>query len=172
MKNLNKLGIIAILVLMVQMGWAQKPGKFGHINSNDLLLVMPEKDTAETKLQEYAKQLELQLTTMTGEYEKKLTEYQQNQGVMNDIVKASKEEEIMDLQRRIQEFQGKAQQSLQKKEAEIMEPIIKKAKDAISTVAKENGYSYIFDSGVGAMLYYPEGDDVLPLVKQKLGITK
>ena len=87
-----------------------------------------------------------------------------------EVIRSSKEEEIMDLQNRIQEFQTRAQQSLQKKEAEIMEPLIKKAKDAINEVAKANGYTYIFDSGAGALLYFPEGDDILPLVKVKMGI--
>lgn len=150
---------------------AQKAAKFGWINSNDLLLLMPERDSAEAKLKDFAQQLELQLTSMTGEYEKKYTEYQQNLAVMNDVVKASKEEEIMDLQTRIQEFQQKAQQSLQKKEGDLMEPLINKAKDAISAVAKDNGYSYVFDISVGTLLHYPEGDNILPLVKTKLGIT-
>lgn len=172
MNRILSLGISVGLICLASMSFAQKTGKIGHINSNDLLQVMPEKDTAEAQLQEHAKQLELQLTAMTTEYEKKYTEYQQNSTVMNDLVKASKEEEIMDLQRRIQEFQGKAQQSLQKKETEIMEPIIKKAKDAIEQVAKENGYNYVFDTGVGALLYYPPGDDILPLVKAKMGIKE
>ncbi|MGB0403375.1 MAG: OmpH family outer membrane protein [Salibacteraceae bacterium] len=170
MKVLFKISIVAAVLLSALATTAQKAGKFGHINSNDLLLVMPEKDTAEIQLQNYAKELELQLSTMTTEYEKKYTDYQQNVGSMSEVIRSSKEEEIMDLQNRIQEFQTRAQQSLQKKEAEIMEPLIKKAKDAINEVAKANGYTYIFDSGVGALLYYPEGDNILPLVKVKMGI--
>lgn len=170
MKVLFKISIVAAVLLSALATSAQKTGKFGHINSNDLLLVMPEKDTAEIQLQNYAKELELQLSTMTSEYEKKYTDYQQNVGSMSEVIRSSKEEEIMDLQNRIQEFQTRAQQSLQKKEAEIMEPLIKKAKDAINEVAKANGYTYIFDSGVGALLYFPEGDDILPLVKVKMGI--
>lgn len=149
---------------------AQKALKFGHINSNDLLEVMPEKDTAEKKLQDFAKQLELQLSAMSGEYEKKIADYQANVGVMNEVVKQSKEEEIMDLEKRIREFQGKAQTSLQSKEQELMKPLVEKAKNAIENVAKENGFSYVFDSGSGALLYKPESEDILPLVKKKLGL--
>jgi outer membrane protein len=161
---------VLILTMMVSIPALAQHAKFGYINSNDLLMVMPERDSAEADLQDFAKQLEFQLTAMTSEYEKKVAEYQQNQNVMNDLVKSSKEEEIMDLQRRIQEFQGKAQQSLTSKENELMEPLIKKAKDAISDVAKENKYTYIFDTSTGAVLHYPDGDNILPLVKKKLGI--
>lgn len=70
----------------------------------------------------------------------------------------------------IQEFQQSAQENIRKKEAELLKPIIEKAKTAIGQVAKESGYSYIFDSSVAGFLYKPDGDNVLPKVKTKLGI--
>ena len=76
----------------------------------------------------------------------------------------------MDLEKRIREFQTKAQSSLQTKEQELMKPLVQKAKDAIETVAKENSYTYVFDSGSGALLFQPESDNLLPLVKKKLGL--
>ena len=45
-----------------------------------------------------------------------------------------------------------------------------KQQQAIADVAKENGYSYIFDVSAGALLYQPDSDDILPLVKKKLGL--
>jgi hypothetical protein len=39
-------------------------------------------------------------------------------------------------------------------------------------VAKENGFTYIFDVSAGSLLYQPESDNVLSLVKTKLGITQ
>lgn len=169
-KIITVISLSALMILGSQ-SFAQK-GKMGWINSNDLLVLMPERDSAEAKLKDFAQQLELQLTSMTSEYEKKYTEYQQNMSVMNDVVKASKEEEIMDLQQRIQEFQQKAQQSLATKEQELMKPLVDKAKEAITAVAQANGYAYIFDTSVGTLLHYPEGDNILPLVKTKLGIKE
>lgn len=173
MKNIFKLVLISAFAMALSFdSAAQKSAKMGHINSNDLLLIMPERDSAEAKLKTFAQELELQLTKMSGEYEKKYTDYQANVSVMNEVVRASKEEEIMELQKRIQDFQQKAQQSLQQKETALMEPLIEKAKKAITDVAKENGYTYVFDSSVGALIHYPDGDDLLPLVKKKLGLTQ
>ena len=58
----------------------------------------------------------------------------------------------------------------QEREKALLTPIIDRAKEAIRDVAKENGYTYIFDSAVGVTLY-EGGDDVLPLVKKKLGLN-
>src|SRR5690606_821818 len=149
---------------------AQVKNKFGHINSQELLELMPERTTAEQELQKFAEQLETQLKTMTTEWETKMNDYRANQSVMSDIIRQTKEEEIANLEQRIQAFQQNAQQSLAKKETELVEPMLDKAKKAIEAVATENGYTYIFDTSAGVLLYQPEGDDVLPLVKKKLGL--
>ena len=72
---------------------------------------------------------------------------------------------------RIEEFQQTAQKKLQERQTELLKPIVDRAKQAINDVAKENGYSYVFDSGTGALLYQPDSDDLMPLVKKKLGLN-
>ena len=49
-----------------------------------------------------------------------------------------------------------------------MAPIQKKAIEAIQTVAKENGYAYVISKD--QLLVSPPADDILPLVKKKLGL--
>lgn len=167
---MKKIILVIALIGLGLVSNAQGKLKIGHINSNDLLLLMPERDSAEQKMGQYAKQLELQLSTMSSEYEKKLTSYEQNKGNMTDIIRQDKEGELVSLQRRIQDFQTKAQESLQKREQELMKPLVEAANKAIKEVANEGGYTYIFDSSVGVLLHFPEGDDILPAVKTKLKI--
>lgn len=165
------ISLVVLFLFIATASFAQGKGKFGHLNSNDLLEVMPEKVTAEQTIQDYAKQMENQLLEMQTELEKKYNDYMANQATYSEIVKKTKEDELMSMQQRIQSFQQTAQQELQKKEQELLKPIIEKAQKAISDVAKENGYTYVFDTGVGTLLYWPkDADDLLPLVKTKLGI--
>jgi len=131
---------------------------------------MPETKLADSTLQKFGTSLESQLKTMTGEYQGKVSDFRANEATMSDPVKEAKAREINDLEQRIQEFQESAQQSLQKKKEEIYTPIIKKAEDAIKGIAKEKSYSYIFDTSVGVVLYAQESDDIMPLVKTKLGL--
>ena len=56
------------------------------------------------------------------------------------------------------------------KQQDLIAPIQKKAVDAVQTVARENGYAYVISKD--ALLVSPPADDLLPLVKKKLGITK
>ncbi|MFH2141422.1 MAG: OmpH family outer membrane protein [Bacteroidota bacterium] len=171
MKRLFIVVSVIIILLSSLTSFSQVKQKFGHIDSNELLTLMPERETAKTAIETHAKQLEDQLIAMQKELELKYNDYVEKQATYSDLVKKTKEEEITSMQKRMQDFQTTAQSDLQTKEMELLQPIIEKAKKAIEEVAKEKGYSYIFDIGSGALLYWPEdSDDILPLVKEKLGI--
>ena len=106
----------------------------------------------------------------TAEYQSKLQSYQSKADSLPDAIRATKEKELTDLGQRIQDFQQTAQESIQSKKQEIYGPILKKAEDAIKEIAKEKSYSYIFDTSLGSVIFAQEGDNIMPLVKAKLGI--
>ena len=142
--------------------------KFGYIDSQELLLLMPERKTAEEEVQTFAKSLESQLQAMTAEYQQSVQEYQANEATYTDLVKQDKVTEITGLEQRIQSFQQNAQQALQSKEQELLEPILQKARQAIEDVASEGDYTYIFDKSVGSILYVKESENIIDQVKKKL----
>ena len=144
--------------------------KLGYINSYELLSIMPESAAMQTDLQSYAKGLEGTLEAMQAEYEKKVTDYQQNEVTYTDLVKQDKIIEIENLQKRILEFQQSAQQEINEKEQAMMSPIIEKARKAIQQVAEEGNYVYIFDAKDGNIIHADESQNILPLVKAKLGL--
>lgn len=165
--------LIVMLVAILAMGstaFAQKNVKLGHINSTDLMQIMPGRDTAQAILQKESEELQEQLKTMYDEYEKQVSDYQERQAGWSELIRESQQKRIQDLAKRIQEFEENARERLSKRQEEVLQPIIDRAKKAIEQVAKENGYTYIFDAGVGVLLYQQDSDDIMPLVKKKLGL--
>lgn len=165
-----KITLLIVAVAFSTFGMAQKGTKIGHINSNELMTAMPERTAVQKELETYANELKLQLDAMQKEYQSKIKNFQDKQDVMTDVIKDSKIKEITDLEKRIGEFQQTAEADLQKKEQDLLQPIIDKAKNAINDVAKAGGYTYVLDSSMGSVLYSVDGDDILPAVKKKLGI--
>lgn len=161
--------MLALGLIMSTASFAQAQ-KFGYVNSQELLSVMPEITKAETDLKAFAKSYQDQLETMGKEFEKKGTEYQTTEKTMSDAVKTVKQKELQDLQGRIESYQQSAQEKIAKKKEEIYKPILEKADKAIKDIAKEKGYSYVFDASGGSILYANEADNILPQVKTKLGI--
>ena len=165
--------LIAMMACMLAFGgnaMAQKTIKLGHINSNDLMQIMPGRDSAQAVLQAEVTELESTLKSMQAEAEKRYNEYVAGQAGWTELIRQTKQREIQDMAARIEEFQKNAQEQLQTREQELLKPIIDRAKKAIEDVAKEGGYTYILDAGTAAILYSQDSDDIMPLVKKKLGL--
>jgi outer membrane protein len=163
--------IAALLVFVVAAGHSQNL-KFGHINSDELIQAMPEFDSATAKLEKFRKELVNALDLMTVELNNKNDAYTKEAKNLTDIVKQTKEQELIDLNKRIQDFQQNAQQQLQNKQVELFQPIYTKVDKAIKDVGKENGVLYVFDVAKGALLYFDEtkSTNIMALAKTKLGI--
>ncbi|MDR1183044.1 MAG: OmpH family outer membrane protein [Bacteroidales bacterium] len=170
---MKKASVFLTFLVVIFLGFnlsAQTKIKLAHVNSNDLMLMMPGIDTARKSIEDYAKQLEEEMKAMYTEYEKKTTDFQNNQATMSQSLQQIKLKELQDLEARIRTFEEQAQTELQTKQEELLKPIVDKAKLAIGEVAKENGYTYVFDSSLGVLLYSDESDNIIELVKKKLGI--
>ncbi len=171
MKNLLKYWYLSVAFLFACLLTTGAQIKLGHINSQELFAAMPERDTAQRKLQGIARQFENTLEELEVEYNKKLDDYQKNVATMTDLIRKTKENELQDILQRIQNFQIEAEQDLAKQRAELLKPIQEKAFKAVNEVAEENGFTYIFDMGTGAVIYASDNtEDILPLVKKKLGL--
>ena len=99
-----------------------------------------------------------------------MEQFQKDQATMSQAMQQTKMQDLEDMKKRIESFQEQAQTELQEKQEELLKPLIDKAKAAIDKVAKENGYSYVFDTAQGVVLYSEGGDDIIELVKKELGI--
>jgi len=173
MKRLVLLLIIASPFLFGRSVNAQGTIKLGHINSQELFTAMPESDSAQKKLETVAKQYELTLEQLQVEFNKKYEEYTKltQDATVGELILRTKEEELQSLQQRIQSFQQEAQGEITRKRTEFFQPIQEKAMKAVSDVARENGFTYIFDMAIGTIVFAADNTtDILPLVKKKLGL--
>ncbi len=169
MNKFLKIAFVAVVSLTGNTLFAQTL-KFGHINSSELIQAMPQTKQADSALKVYGSSLDSQLKGMTAEYQNKLQSYQSKRDSLPDAINKTKEKELEDLGNRIQDFQQTAQESIQKKKEELYGPVLKKAETAIKDLAKEKGYSYIFDTSLGSVLYAQPSDDMMAAVKTKLGL--
>ena len=167
-----KLKFITIMICLLLSNMTFSQQLFGHVNSQEILTAMPEAATAQLALQSELETMQLQGQTMMQEFEAQQKQFQIDQATMNDAIRNTKLKELEDLQSRILIFEQNAEQSIQMKQAELFEPILTKIQNAIDEVAKEKGYSYIFDLvGLqGGMVYKDDSHDLTKMVKVKLNL--
>jgi len=168
------LGIFALALFMIFAGQRANAQtfKFAHINSDELIRSMPEYDSAMAKLEKTRKELVNALEIMQVELNNKYEAYNKESKNLTDLVRQTKEQELQDLQQRIQEFQTNAQTKLQEEQTALTQPIFSKVDKAIKDVGKEGGFIYVFDVAKGQVLYFDDtkSTSILPLVKTKLGV--
>ena len=170
MNSLKFFGILLLVAFSMNMQ-AQEGLKLAHIDSQELLSMMPEADSARAALEREQKSIQTQLEEMQVEFNNKYNDYVTRADSMSDFIRQSKEEELQSLQERIRMFEANAQQNLQQQRSKMFQPIIDKAQRAIDKVAAENGYDYVFDISAGSVIFQSDRTvDLMPLVKEELGL--
>jgi outer membrane protein len=175
MTHMKKLLVSLLLTgfIAAGTGFSQATLKLGHIDSQALFTSMPESDSAQKKLEKSAQQMQTTLEQLQVEFNKKYEEYTKltTDNTTSDLILRTKEEELQSLQQRIQTFQQQAEQDITAQRTALFKPIQEKALAAVNQVAAENGFTYIFDKAAGVLVYSaPDSQDILPLVKAKLGL--
>ncbi|MRR18768.1 OmpH family outer membrane protein [bacterium] len=169
MKKVFGILLFAVMIFTAQDGFAQS-FKTGHINRDEIIMTMPDYDSAMKQYNAYGQELTNALELMQVEYNNKLDQYVKDSKNLTDLVKANKEQELADMQNRINNFQQQAQVQLQEKQTELLNPIIERATAAINAVAKDGGFIYIYDIRTLVYVDTVKSTDIGPLVKTKLGI--
>lgn len=176
MKKFLKLTLTLMLVFSASSLFAQK---FGRVDLAAIVTAMPEYKEAEANLQIYGKDLQDQLEQIQVEFNNRYLEYEKNVATYSDSVRQLKERELTELQQRFQDFQQVAQQDMQKKEAELINPVYTKANDAVKVVSTRGGYIAVFntagDQPASAGLAYFDAEaltDITAEVKKELGIVE
>jgi outer membrane protein len=165
--NIRRAALVLLAAGSINIASAQK---IAHLSLDSLVSLMPETKTATEAAQLYLKGLNEESVAMQTEFENKYKDYLEKEATMSELLKRNKQEDLQQLQTRIQEFQRQAEQEYRKKQAELTAPILEKAKKGIEAVAKEGGYKYVLDTSVQntSVLYSEAGDDILMAVKKKL----
>lgn len=163
--------IALVLLCALPFSLMAQEAKLGHINSQEILSLMPERATIEKTIADLQTQWEKESVKMREEYYAKIKEFQDKQATMPESIKQARQSEIGEMEQRISTFNQTAQTDLQKKSQELFAPVIEKVKKAINDVGSENGFIYIFDLSSQSIIYQsPKSNDVTPLVKKKLGL--
>ena len=173
MKTTLKLVLFVIAVAVLCNNVSAQTPKLAHINLDELVVSMSEYDSAVVKFQKFTKVLEEELENLQVEYRKKYDDYSKNEANLTDIVKQSRAQELQNLGQRMQLFEQQAQEDAQKEQGKLFQPVYEKANKAIEDVAKEQGITYVISANTAVLLFKAVGSlDLLPSVKQKMGIKK
>jgi outer membrane protein len=153
MKKLMIILLGAGLISISSTSFSQTTLKIGHVDIAEILAVLPERDSAAAVIEKETKEIQSTYDDMTAVYNKMLDDYEKGQSTFTELVKKNKESELLDKEKRLQEFEQNASANLQKRNSELIQPILNKILKAVDKVAAENGFTYILDVSKGSVVY-------------------
>ena len=149
---------------------ANAQAKFGHVNTQEIIQVMPEYNKAKTEIDALQAQYEADLKSMQDELQKKGEAFDKEQASLPDNIKQRRQQELQDMYTKIQQSYQDNQQALQKASQEKMQAIQTKILDAIKAVGQAGQYVYIMENNSLPYISTTLSTDVTPQVKAKLGL--
>lgn len=168
----NKLQKLMLLIAFVCVTMGLQAQKYGYINSAELLAQLPEVKSADQQLANYQDQLIAKGEQMVKTLETKFAAYSKEveSGTLSQIQIQQKQTELQTDQQDIAKYEQEVQQKLIQKREELYKPILDKVKNVLDGIGAEHGYQMIFDSSGGGILHANDSDDVMSLMKAKLGL--
>ncbi|BAV94842.1 outer membrane protein H precursor [Ichthyobacterium seriolicida] len=160
----KSISVLVFSLFFVQASHAQ----IGHVNSAEILTVMPETKKIETELESIRKTYEDELMVMVKELEEKNKKYQKEATGKGDAINEQRMKSLQEMQIRIEKFRETAATELQQKQIKLMEPIRDRIRVAIEAVRKAKKLDYILDVISGGIVAFDPSKDVTSDVKSKL----
>lgn len=159
-----------ILLSVTLVSFSQTQLKVGHVNINEILTSLPASDSAKAILDKETKDLQTTYGEMRAVYDKLYDDYQKGLQGYSELVKKSKEDELLDKQKRLGEFEQNATATIERRNTELVQPIYNKIIKAIEKVATSNGFTYILDVSKGSVVFTSKesqniNDQVLKILK-------
>lgn len=165
MKRLKSL-LIATVLFFGTCHTINAQAKTAHVDVNELISKMPAMLDAQKQLEKLSATYDAEYKTMADEYQNKIKKYDQEASTVTDAVNQTRQTEVQDLVKRIQDYRDNAQKELQKKESDMVKPLMDKIKASIAKVGKAKGYQYVLNV---ADLLLADGPDLTADVKKDLG---
>ncbi len=163
--------VLTGLFLVASTATAQK---YGHLNFGNVLTLMPETKTADETLKKYQEELVAKGEEMAKKFQESYTKAlaEVREGKLSPLQQQRLQSDLEKEQQAIADYEEDISEKIQTKREELLRPIVEKADKLIEEIAKANGYVLIFDtSAFNTILFAQDADDVMPLVKAKLGIS-
>ena len=166
MKNIKTIVVALIIFATGLVSQAQ----VAHINSEALVASMPQTKAMQEELKVLGQSYDTEYKAQANALQAKLQKYQTEATTKTNEENEKRQQEVAEIQQKLQLYLRSAKEEIQKKEFDLLTPIIEKAQTAIQNVAKEKGVKYVLDSTPGKGLIVFEGEDLMATVKAKLGM--
>lgn len=165
MKTRMFLLTIALSVLMLAPAAFAQQQKIGYVNSTKIFQELPAAQDAQRRIDALGKPIQDSLETMQRDLQARYEDYQKREALLNEAAKKAEQQKLIDLERRMNEYRVQKlgnDGELARETEKLLAPLRDRIRSAITTVAKEEKYSFVFDKteSIQILLYGDPAHDI------------
>ena len=168
---MKKIIIIAAMALVSLAATAQET-KIAYVDFNEVIMLMPEMDAARATLEENEMTQNEILQSMYEEYQTKVQQYQQKAETWTAAIRQSKENELMEIQSRLEQTQQSFANEINQLQQELQAPIVEKAQKTVNDLAKAKGVAVVLEKSSVIYIDPAQCIDLTPEARAALNIPE
>jgi len=148
--------------------------KIGYMNPQEALSEVPERQEVEQQMNQFINDKRNELEQRTAELQEQFAQYQNNSSSMSAEQRRNEEERLSELDQQLQDFRLNIQQQVERKRAELLDPLLERVDKAIADVAEELKLDFVLNevtSGQNKIIFYAsqeESQNITQRVIEKL----
>ncbi len=151
--------LIAVVLLFMLFGWSWAGVKIGVVNVQKIVFESKQGKKAKAQWEKEFAQKKKEIEKKEKELEKLREELKKNAAVLSEKAKKQKQEELRRKAMELQFAKQEAMRYLQKRNAELVDAILKKVLKKVEDYGKKNGYTLILDV-TGRVVYKAKNIDL------------
>lgn len=167
------LSLSFLMLLGISTAKAQGNQKIAYVDTEYVLQNIPEYGDAQEEINQMSVQWAKELKTLSDKLEQMKRDYQTESVLLSDDMKRKKEEAISAKEQELKELQMQyygPEGEMFSKRAELIQPIQEKIYNAITQIAQQKNYGFVFDKATGTtILYCNEKYDISDDVLDEIG---
>ena len=163
--------LILTLILLIQApAWAKFQA--AYIDMQAAIQSTTSGKSAKKTLEEEFNKKKAELKKKEGALKKEAEDFEKKKMVLSEQKRAEKQGELQQKMMGFQQELQQSQASIQKKEQELTQPILEKIQKVIAKVAKDKGYSMVFEKGSQSVMWAKADLDITDQVVKEFEKTK
>lgn len=146
---------------------AQNP-KIGFINSQRILAEAPGTAEAQQTFEADMAQYRTQVDSLEAALEAAQASYQRQQATLGETARQERQQQLQQQFTQYQQRVAELEQVAQRRQAELVQPIMQRISSVIEGIRANEGYAMIFDASAGALITADPSLDLTDRVLQTL----
>jgi outer membrane protein len=157
--------IVALAALMLVPSAFAQQQKIGYVNSSKIFQELPAAQDAQRRIDALGKPIQDSLEAMQRDLQARYEDYQKREALLNEAAKKAEQQKLIDLERRANEYRVAKlgnDGELARETEKLLAPLRDRIRNAITVVAKEEKYSFVFDKteSIQILLYGDPAHDI------------